>query len=135
MRVQVRKRPYWRLDTTSRATCWPLGEARKFVTDGFLETNLAVTMLINTFNSLLADIKSSSENVRVRCVLMVWCRPRNLRVTGSKPDFTEIRSVPGLLHVTSCMGSKLPPAGVEDLVSAQVSHSSSDRSSKLQGPS
>ncbi|GBM78922.1 hypothetical protein AVEN_62280-1, partial [Araneus ventricosus] len=50
-----------------------------------------------------------------------------------------IRRVWGLLHAKSCVVAKRPPVGVAwklgEGVRAQVSSSSSDRDSKLRGPS
>ncbi|GBN44597.1 hypothetical protein AVEN_190989-1 [Araneus ventricosus] len=60
-------------------------------------------------------------------------------IPGSKPDSAEDRHVWGLLHVKSYVVAKRLPVGVAwkfgKGVPAQVSSSSSDRGSKLRGPS
>ncbi|GBN32414.1 hypothetical protein AVEN_169509-1 [Araneus ventricosus] len=69
--------------------------------------------------------------------LVVRCRPWSQRVRNSIP--LKIRCVLGLLHVKSYVGIKRPSAGVVwkfgEGIPAQVSSSSSDRSSKLRGSS
>nr|GBN69868.1 hypothetical protein AVEN_261974-1 [Araneus ventricosus]GBN69877.1 hypothetical protein AVEN_23279-1 [Araneus ventricosus]GBN69939.1 hypothetical protein AVEN_217920-1 [Araneus ventricosus] len=73
---------------------------------------------------------------------MVNSRLRVRKVPGSKPDSNEDQLCMGYvpwLYVKPCVVTKRPPSGVvrkfREGVPAQISSASSDRSSKLRGPS
>ncbi|GBN04805.1 hypothetical protein AVEN_270735-1 [Araneus ventricosus] len=84
------------------------------------------TIAGTSFSKLLRGLVARSR---------LWGR----RVPGSKPDSPKIRRAWGLLHAKSCPVAKRPPVGVAwkfgEGVPAHVSSSSSDRGSKLRGPS
>ncbi|GBM26536.1 hypothetical protein AVEN_245261-1 [Araneus ventricosus] len=71
--------------------------------------------------------------------LVVRSRPRTGESQVRDPIPLKIRRVWGLLHTKSYVLAKHPPVGVArkfgEGVPAQVSSSSSDRGSKLRGPS
>ncbi|GBL90957.1 hypothetical protein AVEN_203811-1, partial [Araneus ventricosus] len=71
--------------------------------------------------------------------LEVRSRPRDRRSAGSKDDSAEDSPCMGLLHAKSYVVTKRTPVGVARKfggeVPAQASSLSSDRGSKLRGPS
>ncbi|GBM02193.1 hypothetical protein AVEN_190610-1 [Araneus ventricosus] len=92
-------------------------------------------MLLTAINEIC--LQNQIQNMRLRYFLESSSRGR--RVPGSRPDSLKIRRVWGLLHAKSSVVVKRPPVGVAwkfgEGVPAQVSSSSSDRGSKLRGPS
>ncbi|GBM41322.1 hypothetical protein AVEN_241482-1 [Araneus ventricosus] len=74
-----------------------------------------------------------------RSCLEVRCRPRRQRVPGSNPDSIEDPSCIGPVERQIIRRCKRPPIGVAlkfgEGVPAQMSSSSSNRDSKLRGPS
>ncbi|GBO26261.1 hypothetical protein AVEN_11754-1 [Araneus ventricosus] len=84
-------------------------------------------------------LDSYLRNIWGRGGLVVRSRLWGRRAPGPNPDFTEDPPYMGLLHAKSYVVAKRPPLGVArklaEGVPTQVSSSSSDRGSKLRGPS
>ncbi|GBM28443.1 hypothetical protein AVEN_33898-1 [Araneus ventricosus] len=100
------------------------------------DTSVDLTPLIQ---SSCYDLSPRSLKVKVRGGLVVISRHRGKRVAGSKPYSSRVHCLWGPFHIKQFVVAKRPPdSWLGSLVKEQPAHvssSSSDRSSKLRGPS